>query len=361
MNNRRQVLYSITVFARSMAAVEGELRELLTGNTGIRIRRVGPRVFIEGGVSNEQELERIKHIASLYPGQVESLVVVGGVAADRKHNIQLDVYFVQFEKTRGYRVGVSWPSRLGPLQTSVSYNLVAGQYASGTASVVNQALLGLDMAAANGWAKVLKHSTVITANGAKANFASGGEENFQIVNNLSTGIQALTFGTNVEVLPRFDPGTGELEIKVDAKISELTQSVSASTSLPGRNTTDLGTLVNLKLGQALILSGIQTKVRRHTVGGVPLLSEIPLIGLLFGSHDDQLQEVDGAILLVPSVIEGIPKRNEQLLQQLMDIYQKAPADDAIAPVRALRKEARHPSPVQPAMPSVAEPQKESKP
>jgi pilus assembly protein CpaC len=331
-----------------MAAVDGELRQLLTGNTGIRIRRIGPRVFIEGGVSNDQELERIRHIANLYPGQVEALVVVGGVAADRKHNIQLDVYFVQFEKTRGYRVGVSWPSRLGPAQASVSYDLVAGQFASGTASVVNQALLGLDVAAANGWAKVLKHSTVITANGSKANFASGGEENFQIVNNLSSGIHSLSFGTNVEVLPRFDPGTGELEIKVDAKMSELTQAVSAASNLPGRNTTDLGTLVNLKLGQGLVLSGIQTKVRRHSVGGIPLLSEIPLLGVLFGSHDDQFQEVDGAILLVPSVIEAIPKQNEQLISELLEIYQKAPAPDALGPIHAMRKELRPP-------PSLADP------
>src|SRR5688500_17210926 len=76
-----QTHYVINVFQRGMALVERELVQLLEGTTGVRMRRVGARFFIEGGVSTEPELRRIAQIAALYPGQVEWLGVLGAAAA----------------------------------------------------------------------------------------------------------------------------------------------------------------------------------------------------------------------------------------------------------------------------------------
>ncbi|MDD9944387.1 MAG: pilus assembly protein N-terminal domain-containing protein, partial [Myxococcales bacterium] len=74
----REVLWKINVFARSVKSVEDELQQLLGESLGIRVRRVGSRFFIEGGVGTAEEIKRIEHIARLYAGQVETLVVVGG-------------------------------------------------------------------------------------------------------------------------------------------------------------------------------------------------------------------------------------------------------------------------------------------
>ena len=57
--------------------VRREITQLLGEMPGIRVRRVGSRFFIEGGVGTEGDAKRIEKIAGLYPGQVESLVVVG--------------------------------------------------------------------------------------------------------------------------------------------------------------------------------------------------------------------------------------------------------------------------------------------
>src|SRR5690606_3267314 len=93
-NDSSQEQVTINVFPRPMRDVEAELRALLEGSPGIGLRRVGARFFIEGGVSREAELERIQKIASLFPGQAESLVVLGGAAADRKINVRVDFFFV---------------------------------------------------------------------------------------------------------------------------------------------------------------------------------------------------------------------------------------------------------------------------
>ncbi len=314
-----QVLYTIHVFARPMQVVQQELTKLLSGYTGLRIRRIGPRIFVEGGVSTQAEVDRLKQIAALYPGQVESLVVLGGAAAERKQNIRLDVYFIQFQKLKNWGFGVTYPTGVTP-RFNGTFDFLTRDFSRAEASVVNQALPGLDMAATNGWAKVLKHSTVITSNGSEATFSSGGEENFRVAGGLAAQIQSVSYGTKVQVLPRFDPVTRELEIKLEAHVTDLT-AAGTGTDIPGREVTDLTTQVSLKLGQSLILSGIQSKTQRHTIAGVPLLSEIPVLGVLFGRHGDAKQETEGAIFLVPSVIEAMPRDRERLVSDLLNEYE----------------------------------------
>jgi pilus assembly protein CpaC len=177
------------------------------------------------------------------------------------------------------------------------------------------------MAASKGWAKVLKHSTLITSNGSEATFSSGGEANYKVVGGLSSEVKSILFGTKVTVLPRFDSRSRELEVKINADISDLTPPTAPGADLPGRNTTQLNTLVGLKLGQGLVLSGIRSATERHSVGGLPLLSEIPVLGVFFGSHANQEEQVEGAIYMVPSIVEAAPVESKRLLEQLYEAYE----------------------------------------
>ncbi len=328
-NDRTQVNYQINVSPRPMQAVEGELSQLLEGATGLRIRRVGSRLFIEGGVSTEPELKRIAQVAALFPGQVESLVVLGGAAAESKLNIRIDLLFVQFDRSKSYQLGVSWPAKIGGLglgKLSAEADLLAGAVTSARASVLDQPLPGLDLAATKGWAKVLKHSTVVTSNGSEATFSSGGEQNYLVSSGLSATLTQIEFGTNVKVLPRFDSASNELRVQLDAEVMDLTPPVASGTDLPGRNVSKLSTAVALKLGQSIVLSGIRSQAQRHSTSGLPLLSEIPFLGALFGSHGDAREEVEGAIFVVPSIIESIPRGAREVLDGALLDYQKYSGD-----------------------------------
>ncbi|AKU94076.1 Type II/IV secretion system secretin RcpA/CpaC, associated with Flp pilus assembly [Labilithrix luteola] len=313
----------INVFQRSPEAVERELRDLIDGSVGLRVRRVGTRFFIEGGVSTEADQKRIQRIASLYPGQVESLVEVGSVASDRQFNIRIDFYFVQFDKNSGYTVGLGWPGKVGGegvFGNAATFDLVSGNFTSATATVTNQPLPSLDIASTRGWAKVLKQATIITGNGTEAKFGSGGEQNFQISTNLTTNVRPIEFGVNLTVLPRFDRAARDMEVRLAADVADLVPPI-ASTTLPGRNTSRLDTLVHLKLGQSIVLSGVSTKNQRHRVTGLPILSEIPVLGLLFASHEDALQDVEGAIFIIPSVIDTLPKASLDIINNEVHQYE----------------------------------------
>jgi type II secretory pathway component GspD/PulD (secretin) len=108
---------------------------------------------------------------------------------------------------------------------------------------------------------------------------------------------------SITVLPSYDPGTRELSLKLGADISDLTAAISG-TELPGRSTSRLESHVTLQLGQSLVLSGIRTESLTHAVSGLPGLKDIPFLGLLFGSHAQSKLETEGAIFVVPSVIQA---------------------------------------------------------
>ena len=333
----REVLWKISVFARSMQSVEEELGALLGESLGIRVRRIGSRFFIEGGVGSEADLHRIEHIAGLYKGQVESLVVLGGAAADRDINVRVDVFFVQYEKSKLSQIGIDWPGRIGDpfVATNFTYDFLAGTTSQATASVVNHPLPGLDLAARVGYAKVLKHATVITANGSRATFQNGGAQNFSVTNALVASIQKIAFGTNIEILPRFDPVQRALEVNVNVEVADLTGATGDS-ELPGERTSTLTTLVSLKLGESLVLSGIRTMNAGETTRGVPWLSEIPILGPLFGTEAEESRELEGAIFVVPSIVDSIPADASELVQRALGDYDRFDGDlDEVEPTADL--------------------------
>ncbi len=322
-----QTTFDISVANRNPQQVEREIQQLLEPFPGVRSRRVGSRIFLEGAVPTDNEYKRIQQIVTVYGGQVDSLVTVG--VAERKLLIRLDFFFVQYSKTSGYNVGVGWPSNIGGttaagqpvVNSTYTYDFISRTTQTANASVVNQPLPRLDIAARHGWAKVMKQSSVITANGNEATFQNGGEANFLVTGVGAAALVSVKFGTNVTVLPRYDSNSRDVEIKLLADVADLTPP-SATNGPPGRLTTKLETQVTLKLGQALILSGIKTSSVQHNVAGLPGLSEIPVIGLLFATHGQEKQDTEGAVFIVPSVVDTVPKSAIELINNAMGTYRE---------------------------------------
>ncbi len=322
-----QITFDVSVANRNPQQVEREIQQLLEPFPGVKSRRVGSRIFVEGAVPTDQDYKRIQQIVTVYGGQVDSLVTVG--VAERKLLIRLDFFFVQYSKTSGYNVGVGWPANIGGtaaggapvVQSSVTYDFISRTTQTATASVVNQPLPRLDIAARHGWAKVMKQSSVITANGNEATFQNGGESNFIVSGVGTAALVSVKFGTNVTVLPRYDSNSRDVEIKLAADVADLTAPTSPA-GPPGRLTTKLETQVTLKLGQALVLSGIKTSSVRRDVAGLPGLSEIPVIGLLFGTHAQEKQDTEGAVFIVPSVVDTVPKSALELINNAMGTYRE---------------------------------------
>jgi Flp pilus assembly secretin CpaC len=234
-------------------------------------------------------------------GSQGAAVAPAGVAP--RANIRLDFYFVQVSSDYRHQLGVSWPGAIGGGAVSASYDLVDGRMSDASALISDQALPQLDVAQSHGWAKVLRQAAFVTANGSSAKLSGGGELNVPVQGALGGALKQITFGTEIEVLPRYDRESGRIELTLHADVSDLTS--DGGTGVPGRTVSTLDSIVNLELGESVVLAGLRAKTERATRNGLPGLSAIPILGALFGSDGRSRGESETLVFIVPSVVDTV--------------------------------------------------------
>lgn len=247
---------------------------------------------------------------------------VGAVAP--RDNIRLDFYFVQLANDDRLDIGMAWPAQVGGGSLSASFDLMAGRFTHATAAVTDQALPRLDMAQSRGWAKLRRQAAVITANGTEATFAGGGELNVPIEGGLSASVRAIEFGSEIRVLPRYDRESGRIELHIHADVSDLAS--DRGTGVPGRITSTLDSVVNLELGQSLVLAGLSAHSESGSRSGLPVLSQIPILGALFGSHASRAEGSENVIFIVPTVVESISPRSRETIDEALRVFREYDGD-----------------------------------
>jgi len=239
-----------------------------------------------------------------------------------RDNIRLDFYFVQLEETYGHQIGIAWPAALGGegvLRVNATVDLTGPDLTNATAVVTNQPLPRIDLLESSGWARVVRQAALITANNNEATFASGGELNVPVSGSLGAGdLEQVEFGSTVNVLPRYDRQTGRIELRIDAEVSTLSD--DRGTGVPGRSVSSIQTLVNLEMGQAVALGGLIAESEGASQVGLPGLSQIPIIGILFGSHGARREYTQNVLFIVPTVVDVVSQQARQRIADALDVY-----------------------------------------
>lgn len=301
------------------------------GIVDVRLTRAGDQFVLVGLRAGETSLLFIMEDGS---EQHHRIVVVdpnlpltehGSQAVQSEDNVRLDFYFVQLNRSLNHQVGLGTPGSLQLGTASASFDFLTQRFESATAVVTDQALLRLDMAQAAGWAKLMRQAALITENGQRAEFSGGGEVNIVVQGAIATGIHSIEFGSTIEVLPRYDSATGRLQVQLRADVSDLAD--DGGTGAPGRVRSTLNTVVNLELGQAIVLSGLSSESELMSRTGVPVLSQIPILGLLFGSQRKNHQASDNVVFIVPTVIEAASDEAKERISQALSSYRKYSGQD----------------------------------
>ncbi|MCS6858555.1 MAG: type II and III secretion system protein, partial [Sandaracinaceae bacterium] len=170
-----------------------------------------------------------------------------------------------------------------------------------------------------GWAKLLRHVALVTVNGEPASINSGGELNLQITAGLITQLRSIPFGTALEITPRYDSRTGRIEVRIRAEVSELTPPLVGN--IPGRSRTELSTLVNLQLGQSIMLGGLTSKSVQQSQSGWPGLSQIPIVGALFGTNIRREDGQENYVFVVPTVTQAVSRSQQDRIREALRIYE----------------------------------------
>ena len=313
--NQRQL--AISVFARNPLHLTEELEELIGPAPKLAYRQLGARIFVDGIVNSEAELTRINQILSMYPEQTISLVRVGTTIQPRT-NIRLDLTFVEFHTSDAIGGGIRWPGEIGSGTAELSYDLVSGLPAA-SYQVVDQVVPSLHAAQTRGIARIRKQAHLMTTSGNSATYESGGEINVAIEGAMTAKLAKVPYGCNLTVVPHVDTQAKLIDLEVEAEVSELRET---SQTVPGRTLSKVKTLVHLGLGQSIVLSGLDSHTESKTKKGLPFLSRIPIIGMLFGTHHKRNEKVTGIIAITPVVIDNVDRDARRKINDALEMFKK---------------------------------------
>ena len=113
-------------------------------------------------------------------------------------------------------------------------------------------------------------------------------------------------GVVVQVTPQI-AGDGRLILQIEPRVSEVTGTVTTPDGLqvePIIAEQKAFTTVTVQDGQPVLIGGLRSVRKKEELTGVPVLSDIPLLGALFRHTLQQTQHLETLIYLVPTVLDG---------------------------------------------------------
>lgn len=239
----------------------------------------------------------------------------------QRDNIRLDLYFVELRETNVHQIGVGYPESIGGSQLgfNFSYDLFT-EFAQATFSVGSQLLPRIDLMQSQGWARLLRQAALVTVNGQAATIDSGGEFNIAVAAGLTSRLERIRYGTSMSITPTYDPRSGLIDVAVQVSISDLT--TSAGSQVPGRVVTDLQTTVNMRLGEAIVVGGLTGRGTAQSQTGLPFISQIPILGVLFGSNQRQDQATENYLFIIPTVVQAVSRSDLDQIRRALRFYEE---------------------------------------
>ena len=358
MSNRTSILFAllgaIAIVASPIAASAQQDRDMeLTVGEQATVSAVGVERFSEGApnIVDVRVTEREFVLVALRPGQTSLVlfyengrrvtynIVVRDPNAqetarpgsvEERENIRLDLYFVELNETYNHQIGIGFPGSIGGQgvgQANLAFDFLGTpmdptpSFTTASLQLINQALPRIDIAQNQGWARLRRQAMVVTANGTPARFDSGGEVNFLVTGVGAARLVTVQFGSELRMTPRFDAQSGRIEIQIEADLSELTNPYTAG-GPPGRRRTRLNSVVNLQPGQAMLMSGVVSRSELEAQGGLPGLSQIPIIGVLFGTNDRRGEATHSVVFVVPTIVQSVPRAERNYLRESLETFSR---------------------------------------
>jgi len=163
----------------------------------------------------------------------------------------------------------------------------------------------------DGAVKMLASPNLVAVNGEKAKFLAGGEIPIPVVQ-AGTGTSSISiifkeYGVKLDFEPTvIDSGIINLRVVPEVSAPDFTRAVTiAGFEIPAFLTRRVDTVVELKDGQSLVIGGLTNTEVKTTQRKIPLLGDIPVLGVLFRSSRREVSENELVILVSPRIIRPL--------------------------------------------------------
>jgi pilus assembly protein CpaC len=173
----------------------------------------------------------------------------------------------------------------------------------------------------------LAEPNLVALSGDTAYFLAGGEFPIPVAQDEDTiTVEFKEFGVGLGFTPTVI-GKDLINLEVAPEVSRIDATITVQTGdvvVPGLSTRRARTTIELRDGQSFAIAGLLQSDFQDAIEGLPWLSDIPILGLLFSSRGFQRNETELVIVVTPRLVQPARSPDELAL----------PTDSVILPTDA---------------------------
>jgi general secretion pathway protein D len=238
----------------------------------------------------------------------------------------LEVEVLEIDRDRLINIGIDYPSQLsfGALGAAGAGQFTLAEWLNRNAGMVNIKItdpaLVLNLQHQDTDTNILANPSIRVRNREKAKIMIGNKvpviTTTAMANvGVSESVTYLDVGLKLNVEPNVYLND-EVAIKVGLEVSSITSTVKDQN---GTTTYTLGsrnaeTVLRLRSGETEVLAGLIQDQEQITANKVPGLGDLPVVGRLFGSKQNQRNKTEIVLLITPYVVRNIERPDATTLE-----------------------------------------------
>ncbi|MGB7061711.1 MAG: secretin N-terminal domain-containing protein [Candidatus Zixiibacteriota bacterium] len=156
----------------------------------------------------------------------------------------------------------------------------------------------------DGKVNIRANPRVATIEGQKATIMIGKEQYYIIVTGVAPysygQLERIPFGVSLNIVP-YISDKGEITVEIQPEVSDVVG--TGVTGLPVVSKRAVSTKIRVKDGETIVIGGLLQKNESIVKRKIPLLGDIPLLGLLFSRTDKRVDEVETVIFITPHILK----------------------------------------------------------
>lgn len=262
----------------------------LIAEEGVKVRVIDGVVILDGEVADDVEVERAIKIADIYsPGGVINLLS----PSSKPYQVEIEVRIAEVDK--------SFVEELGIRESEDILSVGIVEHISN----IESSLLSL---ASEGRARLLAKPNLVTLSGHEASFLVGGEIPIPIKEDIGISVQWKEYGVRLTI-------KAEVEKRKDMKYVLCNVGTIVSTldwansvkidgqTMPAIKMRNVDSTLQILDGDTLIIAGLIQNNESKYVSKIPILGDIPILGILFKSVEFNESQTELVIFITPSIVE----------------------------------------------------------
>ena len=297
----------------------------------IRVESVKGSVVLSGTASSPERMKAALTLAEAFGAQVVNMIQVGGA-----QQVLLEVKVAEVNRTLGKTLDSNFLSIYdgGSVKVGLSHNwnrniattdsrngiadIVSDLTGTGLSSLINSgnfsAAFFLQLAEAQGQARILAEPNLTTLSGQEAEFLSGGTFWITSPATATSGNAPVPvdFGVKLKFIP-FVMDSGLINLKVNVSVSEPgPPTLSGGAENQSLLSRGANATVEVPSGHVISIAGLLSERARQSADKFPGLGDIPILGALFRSQSYLKDQTELVIFVTPRLANAYYPQDTKL-------------------------------------------------